>query len=137
MALLAGTMCIISFFMLVEDLRSFVRMNLWVTYASLAVYLASIIVVVLVPAISRRTFLQNLSLGLYTMCQGVFVGTIASFYDVDAVLNTGGITTSVSFGLILFAIHTKINFNVFHGALFAFIIVLVVSYFVVIFYLPK
>ena len=101
MALLAGTVCIVSYFMLVEDLRSYVRVNRWVNIASLAIHLSSIVVVVSVLAISRRTFFQNLSLGLHTMCQGVFVGTMTSFYDVDVVLNTGGITgtAAVSLGL--------------------------------------
>ena len=101
LALLAGTVCIVSYFMLVEDLRSYVRVNRWVNIASLTIHLSSIIVVVSVLAISRRTFFQNLSLGLYTMCQGVFVGTMTSFYDVNVVLNTGGITgtAAVSLGL--------------------------------------
>ena len=133
MALLAGTVCIVSYFMLVEDLRSYVRVNRWVNIASLTMHLSSIVVVVSVLAISRRTFFQNLSLGLYTMCQGVFVGTMASFYDVDVVLNTGGITAAVSLGLILFAIQTKINFTVFRGALFAFLLLLGIAYLAMIF----
>ena len=133
MALLAGTVCIVSYFMLVEDLRSYVRVNRWVNIASLAIHLSSIVVVVSVLAISRRTFFQNLSLGLYTMCQGVFVGTMTSFYDVNVVLNTGGITAAVSLGLILFAIQTKINFTVFRGALFAFLLLLGIAYLAMIF----
>ena len=133
MALLAGTVCIVSYFMLVEDLRSYVRVNRWVNIASLTMHLSSIVVVVSVLAISRRTFFQNLSLGLYTMCQGVFVGTMTSFYDVDVVLNTGGITAAVSLGLILFAIQTKINFTVFRGALFAFLLLLGIAYLAMIF----
>ena len=133
MALLAGTVCIVSYFMLVEDLRSYVRVNRWVNIASLTIHLSSIVVVVSVLAISRRTLFQNLSLGLYTMCQGVFVGTMTSFYDVDVVLNTGGITAAVSLGLILFAIQTKINFTVFRGALFAFLLLLGIAYLAMIF----
>ena len=135
MALLAGTVqvCNVSYFMLVEDLRSYVRVNRWVNIASLTIHLSSIIVVVSVLAISRRTLFQNLSLGLYTMCQGVFVGTMTSFYDVNVVLNTGGITAAVSLGLILFAIQTKINFTVFRGALFAFLLLLGIAYLAMIF----
>ena len=82
MALLAGTVqvCNVSYFMLVEDLRSYVPAIRCVTIASI---IMSSYVVVPELAKSSRTYLQNLHLGLFTMCQGVFVGTIASFYDVD------------------------------------------------------
>ena len=43
------------------------------------------------------------------------LGTIATYYDADAVIMAVGITAGVTFGLTIFAFQTKIDFTVCGG----------------------
>ena len=64
----------------------------------------------------RRKFPTNfIFLGVFTLCEGVMLGTISTFYDVDAVLIAVGITAGVTFCLTIFAFQTKIDFTVCGG----------------------
>ena len=76
----------------------------------------------------RRTFPHNfIVLGVFTLCEGCMLGTITSFYDVDAVLIAVGITAGVTLGLTLFAFQTKIDFTGCGAALFAMLIILIIA----------
>jgi len=55
------------------------------------------------------------------------LGTITSYYDVDAILIAVGITAAVTLGLTLFAFQTKIDFTMCGGLFFALLIILLVS----------
>ena len=60
----------------------------------------------------RRTFPANIILlGLFTVCQGFMLGTISTYYSVDAILIAVGITSAVAFCLTVFAFQTKIDFT--------------------------
>ena len=133
MVQLAITAGIISCFMFVESLKSYVRVNRWPMYASWGVSLVCIIVLACCQNV-RRTFPQNfIFLGLFTVCEGVMLGTMASFYDVDAVLIAVGITAGVTLGLTLFAMQTKIDFTACGGVLFALLVILMIAGIIMIF----
>ena len=93
----------------------------------MALGLILIIVLACCPSV-RRKYPQNIiALGLFTVCEGVMLGTISSFYDVEAVLIAVGITAGVTLGLTLFAFQTKIDFTGCGAALFAMLIILIIA----------
>ena len=59
------------------------------------------------------------------------LGTITSYYEVDAILIAVGITAAVTLGLTLFAFQTKIDFTMCGGLFFALLIILLISSFIV------
>ncbi|KAL1441767.1 hypothetical protein MTO96_008279 [Rhipicephalus appendiculatus] len=67
----------------------------------------------------RRAFPVNLILLLlFTVCEGVLLGTVSSFYEVKEVMIAVGICTVVCLGLTLFAFQTKWDFTAMSGILF-------------------
>ncbi|XP_077562759.1 glutamate NMDA receptor-associated protein 1 lifeguard isoform X1 [Haemaphysalis longicornis] len=67
----------------------------------------------------RRSFPANLILLLlFTVCEGVLLGTVSSFYEVKEVMIAVTICTVVCLGLTLFAFQTKWDFTAMSGILF-------------------
>lgn len=67
----------------------------------------------------RRAFPANLILLLlFTVCEGVLLGTVSSFYEVKEVMIAVTICTVVCLGLTLFAFQTKWDFTAMSGILF-------------------
>jgi len=127
MVQLVVTAGIISLFMFVESMNSFVKQNRWFMWTSWGVALVCIIILACCQSV-RRTFPHNfIVLGVFTLCEGCMLGTITSFYDVDAVLIAVGITAGVTLGLTLFAFQTKIDFTGCGAALFAMLIILIIA----------
>ena len=106
-------------------------MNRWILWTSLGVGLVVIIVLACCPSV-RRKFPQNIiALGIFTVCEGIMLGTISSFYDVEAILIAVGITAGVTLGLTLFAFQTKFDFTGCGAILFALLFILIIASFIV------
>jgi len=127
MVQLVITGAIISLFMFVESLKTYVRYNRWVMWTSWGVALVCIIALACFGSLRRKSPHNIIFLGIFTCCEGVVLGTVTSVYDVDAVLIAVGITAAVTLGLTLFAFQTKIDFTVCGGVLFALLIILLVA----------
>jgi len=69
-------------------------------------------------------------------CEGVMLGTVSTFYEVDAVLIAVGITAGVTFALTIFAFQTKIDFTACGGALCALLVIFMIAG-IVLMFLPK
>jgi len=127
MVQLVITAVIISVFLFVDSVKGFVQQNRWFMWTSWGVALACVIVLACCQSV-RRTFPHNfVVLGVFTLCEGCMLGTITSFYEVDAVLIAVGITAGVTLGLTLFAFQTKIDFTGCGAALFAMLIILIIA----------
>ena len=83
----------------------------WLYYSSFGVSLVCIITLACCSGVRRNFPLNFVFLGIFTVCEGLLLGTISSYYDVDAVLITVGITAGVSLALTIFALQTKIDFT--------------------------
>ena len=59
----------------------------------------------------RKSPLNLIILGAYTICQGFLIGIISSFYHVDEVIYAVGITSAIVFGLAIYASNTKEDFT--------------------------
>ena len=107
--------------------------GVWVYYSSLVVSLVCIISLACCSDVRRKFPLNFIFLGIFTLCEGLMLGTISSYYDVgeftklqvfsyyysldclDAVLIAVGITAAVTLALTVFALQTKIDFTVCGG----------------------
>ena len=115
MAQLVLTGAIIAAFLFVAEVRLFVQQNRWVYFTSLGVMVACLLAMACCESV-RRSFPTNfIFLGIFTVCEGIMLGTISSYYEVEAVLIAVGITAGVTFCLTIFAFQTKIDFTVCGG----------------------
>ena len=89
----------------------FVKEYFWLNYVAMGVTIVLMLVLVCCEG-SRRTFPANIILlGLFTVCQGFMLGSISTYYSVEAILIAVGITSGVAFCLTVFAFQTKIDFT--------------------------
>jgi len=136
MCQLVLTGAVIATFMFVEDVKTYVQRNIWVYYTSMAVMIVCLLAMACCDSVRRKFPTNFIFLGIFTFCEGVMLGTISTFYDVDAVLIAVGITAGVTFCLTIFAFQTKIDFTVCGGMLCAVLVIFILAGFIMI-WLPK
>lgn len=136
MCQLVLTGAVITTFMFVESVKSYVQQNRWVYYTSMGVMLVCLLSMACCDSVRRKFPTNFIFLGVFTFCEGVMLGTISTFYQVDAVLIAVGITAGVTFCLTIFAFQTKIDFTVCGGMLCAVLVIFMIAGFLLIF-LPK
>jgi len=83
---------------------------------------AGLAVVVMIPMVCIKTLrvkvpINFILLSLFTIFEGVSLGMISMFYDVDAVIIAAGITTGIVLALTVFAFQTKWDFTMMGGIL--------------------
>lgn len=128
MVQLVLTGAIISCFLFIHSLKTYVREEgRWLYYSSFGVSLACIITLACCSGVRRNYPVNLVFLGIFTVCEGLLLGTISSYYDVDAVLIAVGTTAGVSLGLTIFALQTKIDFTACWGILLTVLIVFIIS----------
>merc|ERR1712129_664994 len=84
--------------------KRYVQQNRWVYYTSMVVMIVCLLSMVCCESVRRKTPTNFIFLSIFTACEGVMLGTISTFYDVDAVLIAVGITAGVTFCLVIFMI---------------------------------
>ena len=127
MVQLVVTGAIISLFIFVDRIKTYVQVNTWVRWTSWGVSLVVLIALACCESVRRRYPLNIVFLAIFTLCEGVVLGVVAGVYEVDAVLIAVGITAAVTLGLTLFAFQTKIDFTACGGVLCALSIILMVA----------
>lgn len=136
MCQLVLTGAVIATFMFVENVKTYVQRNMWVYYTSMGVMLVCLIAMACCDSVRRKFPTNFIFLGIFTFCEGVMLGTVSTFYDVDAVLIAVGITAGVTFCLTIFAFQTKIDFTVCGGMLCAVLVIFIIAGIIMAF-LPK
>jgi len=109
------------------SVKAYVRVNRWPYYASMGVMFACLISMACCESVRRKTPTNFIFLTVFTFCEGVMLGTISSFYDVEAVLIAVGITAGVTLALTLFAFQTKIDFTACGGMLCALLVIFMIA----------
>jgi len=129
MVQLAVTAGIIALFMFNASVKGYVqsREGIWVFYASWAVTIVCIITLACCSEVRRKTPHNFIFLGLFTACEGVLLGCLASRYDTESVIIAVGITCGVTLGLTLFAFQTKIDFTACGGIFLALLVILLIA----------
>ncbi len=62
-------------------------------------------------SVRRKAPTNYIFLGVFTACEGFMLGSIAAFYDTEAVMIAVGICAAVTLGLTVFAFQTKYDFT--------------------------
>merc|ERR1711970_909674 len=118
------------------SIKQYVRQNRWPYYTSMALMLVCLISMACCESVRRKTPTNFIFLTVFTACEGVMLGTVSTFYDVDAVLIAVGITAGVTFALTVFAFQTKIDFTACGGMLCALLVIFIIAG-IVLMFLPK
>jgi len=90
------------------------------SYIFICAWMATIIILLVMGCFesARRKFPINfIFLIVFTVCEGVALGTIGAFYETDAVAIAAGITFGITLVVTLFSLQTKWDFTACGGVL--------------------
>jgi len=108
-----------------QPVRFFVWRRQWIFVLALIATLASMMVLVCCGDLRRKTPHNLVFLGVFTLAQGVMLGTVTIVYSANEVLLAVGIVAAVSLALVVFALQTKIDFTAYAGVLYVGVVVLI------------
>jgi FtsH-binding integral membrane protein len=94
-----------------KDVSNFVRANIGIYYAALALVFVCIIVLSCCTEFAKMHPWGLIFLGILTVAEGITLGVFASFNQAGEVMLAVGATALVCFVLTLFACTTKIDFT--------------------------
>ncbi|XP_076006318.1 protein lifeguard 1 [Genypterus blacodes] len=114
------TVGIICAFLYWDTLREFTWSNPWFSYSMMPVVMVLIVALSCCDNLRRQVPLNFIALGLFTIVEGMMLGSVAVFFEAEAVLWAAGATAVVSFSLSLFAMQTKWDFTTANGFLWVF-----------------
>lgn len=114
---LLATVGIICAFLYWADLRTWTRDNYWFSYTMIAVVLVLVVALSCCDNLRRQVPLNFITLGLFTVAEGVMLGALAVRFEAEAVLWAMLATALVSLALSLFAFQTKWDFTMLNGSL--------------------
>ncbi|XP_053464671.1 protein lifeguard 1-like [Nycticebus coucang] len=104
-----------------------VQLLVTVAIMSVFIFCVAYIVVTIVLAccgqLRRQVPANYILLGLFTILQGLMLGIVTDFYNVNEVLWATAATTLVTLSLTLFALQTKWDFTLLNGMLFVVFVV--------------
>ncbi|KAL1789961.1 bax inhibitor 1-like [Sigmodon hispidus] len=106
------TMVIISTFIFCKPVRTLIIRAPWFVYVF--------------RDIRRQVPMNYILLTLFTILEGLLLGSMSVFYKVEEILWATGATTVVVLALTLFALQTKWDFTLLNGELFVCLAVLVI-----------
>ncbi|XP_035020037.1 protein lifeguard 1 [Hippoglossus stenolepis] len=114
------TVGIICAFLYWVTLREWALDTYWLSYCMMAVVMVLIVALSCCNNLRRRVPLNFIALGLFTVAEGLMLGSVAVYFDAEAVLWAVGATALVSFALTLFAMQSKWDFTAANGSLWVF-----------------
>lgn len=122
---LAITVAMIALFVFEEHVKNFSHANPAMFWAAFAMTIVLIFVLACCQNV-RRSFPANfICLFMFTILEGILLGSAASYYDAEAVILAVGICAIVSLGLSIFACQTKYDFTTCGGALLVCLLIFV------------
>ncbi|XP_051920796.1 protein lifeguard 1 [Hippocampus zosterae] len=114
------TVGIICAFLYWDSLKEWTWTNNWFSYAMMATVTVLIVVLSCCDNIRRRVPLNFITLGLFTIAEGLMLGSVTVFFSAEPVLWAVGATAFVSFSLSVFAMQSKYDFTMASGSLWVF-----------------
>ncbi|XP_055938848.1 protein lifeguard 1-like [Argiope bruennichi] len=119
------TLGVIALFVFEENTRRFIRMNYYIHYMALAVFIAVYIGLACSGNMRRKYPTNIILLSIFTVAAAFLMGTISSFHKTNTVLIAVGICAAVCFAVTLFSFHTKFDFTTCGGILCILLLILV------------
>ncbi|XP_068614834.1 protein lifeguard 1 [Brachionichthys hirsutus] len=115
------TVGIICAFLYWDTLNEWTRDNYWFSYAMIGGAVVLILVLSCCDNLRRQVPLNFIALGLFTVVEGLMLGSVTVYFDAEAVLWAVGATALVSFTLTLFCVQSKWDFTLLRGSLWVFL----------------
>ncbi|KAK2903033.1 hypothetical protein Q8A67_007746 [Cirrhinus molitorella] len=110
------TVGIICAFLYWETLNDWVKDTYWFTYTMMCATFVLIFVLICCPDIRRKVPLNFIFLALFTIIEGLLLGSVVVYYSAEAVLWAVGATALVSLALSLFSLQSKWDFTGLSGS---------------------
>ncbi|XP_071451123.1 protein lifeguard 1-like [Hetaerina americana] len=126
MCQLLVTVGFILLFMFHMPTKMYVRQHPSMMYVAYGVFLVVLIALSCCESVRRKYPTNFICLVILTFAMSYMMGTMAAFYDTQAVLMAAGITAIVCFSLSVFAFQTKWDFTIMSGALLAAMVVFLI-----------
>ncbi|XP_015245018.1 PREDICTED: protein lifeguard 1-like [Cyprinodon variegatus] len=114
------TVGIICTFIYCNTLKTWIYNNYWFSYTMMSVVLVLIVVLACCDNIRRRVPLNFIALGTFTVAEGLMLGSVAAYFNAEAVMWAVGATAFVTFGISLFAMQSKWDFTPKAGCMWMF-----------------
>ncbi|XP_078454574.1 protein lifeguard 2-like isoform X2 [Lampetra planeri] len=124
MAQLIVTIGIICAFIYWETLRNWSQDVPWLVYASIPATFILLMCLSCCSGIRRKAPCNFIFLLLFTLLEGVLLGSVSCYYSAASVMWAAGITAFISLGLTIFSFQTKIDFTMKSGIMFVFLMAL-------------
>ncbi|XP_007103408.1 protein lifeguard 2 [Physeter macrocephalus] len=119
-------LCKTTIFLTRKALSIWVVKNPWFTYSLLPAFFVVFIILACCGKLCRQVPANYILLGLFTILQGLLLGTVSVFYNAEEVLWATAATALVTISLTLFALQTKCDFTLLNGMLFVLLFVLII-----------
>lgn len=116
----------IALFICHEGTRRYIENNGFIFVLAFIGFVVSIIAISCCESVRRKSPTNFIMLGIFTLCQSLFLGITTSYYETDVVLIAVGLTALICFSLTIFAFQTKYDFTMMGGMLFVGLIILLV-----------
>ncbi|XP_040584491.1 protein lifeguard 2 [Mesocricetus auratus] len=120
------TIAVISIFVFCKPVRQWIILNRWFMFALFPAVMVVIIVLACCRDIRRQVPANYILLMLFTILEGLLLGSMSVFFKAEEILWAAGATTVVTLTLTLFALQTKWDFTLLNGVLFVLLIVLMI-----------
>ncbi|XP_034031181.1 protein lifeguard 1 isoform X2 [Thalassophryne amazonica] len=101
------TVGIICAFVYWNTLKQWTRTTYWFSTAMMVVVLVLIVALSCCDSLRRQVPLNFIALSLFTIAEGLMLGSVTVYFDAEAVLWAVGATALVSFAMSLFAMQSK------------------------------
>ncbi|XP_044214195.1 protein lifeguard 1 [Thunnus albacares] len=120
MTQLLVTVGIICAFLYWDTLKEWTFANSWFSFSLMAAAMVLILALSCCDNLRRQVPLNFIALGLFTIVEGLMLGSVTVYFEAEAVLWAVGATALVSFALSLFAMQSKWDFTTANGSLWVF-----------------
>ena len=121
---LLTTLGLVLAFVYSEALRTYVQKNPSILIVSIILTFSTLIALSCFPSVARGYPTNVICLAVFTLCQSLLVGAIASTYSPDVVVKAVVTTAAITAGLTLFAFQTRIDFTAMSSSMFCILLVL-------------
>ncbi|KAG1669364.1 Nucleolar GTP-binding protein 1 [Nymphon striatum] len=111
MAQLLVTFAAISLFLFVPSVSEYTVEHPELVYVSIALLFVTLIILACCPNVRRKSPINFILLGVFTVLEAFMLGSIASHYKSEEVFIAVGICAAICFGLTLFSFQTKWDFT--------------------------
>jgi len=126
MVQLAITVCIIAIFLFAPGVSEYSSSHPEMWWIAFSLTIVLIIVLSCCHEVRRKAPMNLIFLGIFTICEGFMLGSVASLYSADEVMIAAGICAAVCLGLTIFAMQTKWDFTACGGVICSMLVILII-----------